>query len=67
MVKIFDNVEAFLKKGYITKWSNFIFTIVIRAIIIAFSMIIMKLINSMLKEGIEGLRRIFSSLNEGRL
>lgn len=71
LVKISNNatasVEDFLKTTRRIKWYNFIFTVTIGAAVIAFSSIIMRLINSMLSEGIEGLRRISSSLNEGRL
>ncbi|MCQ2020576.1 methyl-accepting chemotaxis protein, partial [Clostridium butyricum] len=71
LIKISDNatasVEHFLKTSDRIKWYNFIFTIAIGIIIIIFSIIIMKLINSMLSKGIESLRKISSSLNEGRL
>lgn len=61
------NVEVFIKRSNIYKWCSFIFVITIGAIIITFSVIIMRLMNSMLKEGIESLRRISSSLNKGIL
>ena len=62
-----DSVEDFLKKNDRIKLYNFIFAIAIGVAIITFSLIIAKLINSMLSEGIAALRRISSNLNEGRL
>lgn len=71
LVKIGDNTtasaEEFLKKSDMIKLYNFIFTVAVGAVIIAFSIWIMKVSNSILIEGIQSLRKISSNLNEGKL
>lgn len=71
LIKISNNatvsVEDFLKTTNRIKMYNFIFAVITGGSVIVFSMIIMRLLNSMLSEGIAALRRISSSLNEGRL
>lgn len=69
--KIGDNTtasaEEFLKKSDRITLYNFIFTVAVGAVIIAFSIWIMKVINSILIEGIQSLRKISLNLNEGKL
>lgn len=69
--KIGDNTtasaEEFLKKSDRITLYNFIFTVAVGAVIIAFSIWIMKVINSILVEGIQSLRKISLNLNEGKL
>ena len=69
--KIGDNTtasaEEFLKKSDRITLYNFIFTVAVGAVIIVFSIWIMKVINSILIEGIQSLRKISLNLNEGKL
>ena len=69
--KIGDNTtasaEEFLKRSDRLTLYNFIFTVAVGAVIIAFSIWIMKVINSILVEGIQSLRKISLNLNEGKL
>ena len=69
--KICDNTtasaEEFLKRSDRLTLYNFIFTVAVGAVIIAFSIWIMKVINSILVEGIQSLRKISLNLNEGKL
>ena len=69
--KIGDNTtasaEEFLKKSDRITLYNFIFTVAVGVVIIAFSIWIMKVINSILVEGIQSLRKISLNLNEGKL
>ena len=69
--KIGDNTtasaEEFLKKSDRLTLYNFIFTVAVGAVIIVFSIWIMKVINSILVEGIQSLRKISLNLNEGKL
>ncbi|CAI3584360.1 methyl-accepting chemotaxis protein [Clostridium neonatale] len=69
--KIGDNTtasaEEFLKRSDRLTLYNFIFTVAVGAVIIAFSIWIMKVINSILIEGIQSLRKISLNLNEGKL
>lgn len=69
--KIGDNTtasaEEFLKKSDRITLYNFIFTVAVGVVIIAFSIWIMKVINSILIEGIQSLRKISLNLNEGKL
>ena len=69
--KIGDNTtasaEEFLKRSDRLTLYNFIFTVAVGVVIIAFSIWIMKVINSILVEGIQSLRKISLNLNEGKL
>lgn len=69
--KIGDNTtasaEESLKKSDRITLYNFIFTVAVGVVIIAFSIWIMKVINSILVEGIQSLRKISLNLNEGKL
>ena len=69
--KIGDNTtasaEEFLKRSDRLTLYNFIFTVAVGAVIIVFSIWIMKVINSILVEGIQSLRKISLNLNEGKL
>lgn len=69
--KIGDNTtasaEEFLKRSDRLTLYNFIFTVAVGAVIIVFSIWIMKVINSILIEGIQSLRKISLNLNEGKL
>ena len=69
--KIGDNTtasaEEFLKKSDRITLYNFILTVAVGAVIIVFSIWIMKVINSILIEGKQSLRKISLNLNEGKL
>lgn len=71
LIKICDNTsvsaEKFLGRTHRIKLYNLIFTIITGIAAISFSILIMRIINSIWIEGIESLKKISSNLNEGRL
>ncbi|CAI3628517.1 putative chemotaxis protein [Clostridium neonatale] len=71
LVKIGDNsttsAEEFLKRSDRIRLYSSLFIVVIGVVIIAFSIWIMKVVNSILIEGIQSLRKISLNLNEGKL